>query len=547
MGVFLTMPKLDMSMAKGTIVSWLIKEGETVSTGDYIFEVETGKVSIQVDYTEKSGVVLKHYYDEGDSIEVGKVIAFIGQDGEKIPPVQETESAGSEQSEDAHQYDYDIIVIGGGPGGYSCAIKSAQYGKKVLIAEESELGGTCLNRGCIPTKSLIRNARVLETVRSSAEMGISFDNLKFSYSDAAARKNEVVSSLRKDMQRVLRHNGIDTVNAKADITSSHTVRADNRTISAEYIVIATGSRAREITAEHDGSVTFFRGEEILDIQDVPESILISECGIIGTEIAYILWAYGSEVTIISSEDSILPYADSDIARIAEKDLRSKGIKIIKNTGLSELRNGQAVLSSGEVIDCSSYLVAEDREAVIPKSSEYMELDERKYIKIDEYMKTDLPNIYAVGDCTGKMFTAHAASKQGAQLAENLFDVPAPIAYELIPNCIFSQPEAAWLGITEEEAKLRKIPVKVSKKNYATVGKALADNKTLGFVKVIADSRWDEILGVHIAGANATDIIAQAAIAVNSELCISDIAKTAFAHPTFSEAFMNACDELTYKK
>ena len=548
MGVFLTMPKLDMSMAKGTIVTWLKKEGEAVSPGEYIFEVETGKVSIQVDYTEKSGTVLKYYYEEGDNVDVGKIIAFIGQDGEQIPLIDELEiiEENSNQSADL-QYDYDIVIIGGGPGGYNCAIKSAQYGKKVMIIEESELGGTCLNRGCIPTKSLISNANVLDIVMNSSQMGISFETLSFDFLNAVKRKDEVVDSLRKDMKRVLSHNGIDTINAKAELISSHTISVDDKTISANYIVIATGSKAKDIEIKNDGSVTFYKGEEVLSLSEIPQSIVIEKCGVIGIEIAYILRTFGSQITIISSEDSILPYADEDIVKILEKDLREKNVTIIKNSHITEFRDKNAFLSNGESISCEHFLIAEDREAVIPKSSESMILDEKKYIRIDEYMKTELPNIYAIGDCTGKMFTAQAASKQGTQLAENLFDKPSALTYEYIPNCIFSQPEAAWLGITESEARLRKIPIKISKRNYASVGKALADNKTKGFVKVIADSRWDEILGVHIVGANATEIIAQAAIAVSSELCVSDIARTAFAHPTFSEAFMSACDELTYKK
>ena len=553
MGQYIFMPKLDMSMEKGMIVEWLVQEGDVIQKGDYIVEVETGKVSIQIDNTSVEGTVLKIYYELEDEVDVYKPIMYVGKPGEEPPTAEEAESFISDQqfafnddeqnNNDKIVYDYDLIVIGGGPGGYTCAIKAAQLGKKALIIEKDEIGGVCLNRGCIPTKSFIKNAQVLQTIKNAKEMGIFIEKFHADWSKVIERKNDVVKTMRRGIDVLLKQNNIKILHGEGEIVSSNTVRVGEQIITGKFIVIATGSRPKEHDFNHNDALSILNSEEVLNLANLPNSVVIYGAGVIGIEMAYVFNEYGVHVDLIDKHNRILPHADKDISRILYRSLKSSGIDIHLEESIVDIYNDSIKLSDGTELATEMVVIANKREAVIPKS--YIELVDMfsGFIKVDEQMKTAIPDVYAIGDCTGKMFTAHKAIREGVVVAENLFGKKSKIDYATIPTCLFSYPEAAWVGMSEEEARAKKIPVKVSKTRFASIGKALAEGESQGLVKVIADSRWDEILGVHIVGANATDIIAQAAIAMTSELCSSDIANTVFAHPTFSEAFMDACGGL----
>ncbi len=553
MGQYILMPKLDMSMEKGMIVEWLVQEGDMIRKGDYIVEVETGKVSIQIDNTSVEGTVLKIYYELEDEVEVYKPIMYVGKPGEDPPTEEEAKSFVSDEqllSTDEEQeksdrviYDYDLIVIGGGPGGYTCAIKAAQLGKKALIIEKDEIGGVCLNRGCIPTKAFIKNAQVLQTIKNAKEMGITIENFHADWSKVIERKNDVVKTMRRGIDVLLKQNSIKFLHGEGEIIASNTVRVGQQSISGRFIVIATGSRPKDNGFTNEDTLSILNSEEVLNLGTLPNSVVIYGAGVIGIEMAYVFNEYGVHVDLIDQNTRILPKADKDISRILFRTLKSSGIDIHLEESISDINNEAVKLSDGKELVTEMIVVANEREAVIPESyTELVDISSR-FIKVDDQMKTAIPDVFAIGDCTGKMFTAHKAIREGVVVAENLFGQKTKIDYATVPTCLFSYPEAAWIGMTEEEARAKKIPVKVSKTRFASIGKALAEGESQGLVKVIADSRWDEILGVHIIGANATDIIAQAAIAMTSELCSSDIANTVFAHPTFSEAFMDACGGL----
>ncbi len=555
MGEYMLMPKLDMSMEKGIIVNWLVNEGDKIEKNDYVVEVETGKVSIQVDNTALAGTVLKIYYEIGDEVDVNCPIMYIGKPGERPPTLEDAmtyslsdtfQEMYSPKQNEQHEYDYDIVILGGGPGGYTCGIRASQLGKKALIIEKNEIGGICLNKGCIPTKSFIKNAQVLQTIKNAKEMGIDISTYKTDWKAVLERKNNVVTSMQKGLNAVLKQNSVTIIQGEAEIINANTVQIGEKTISGRKLVIATGSRQIEPAIMTDDTVKVYRSEEILELDCLPKDMVISGCGVIGIEMAYVFNEYGVNVLMTDTRERILMNADKEISKFLEKELRKSGIQIYLNCGITKVENGKVFLSNGMQADAQVLFTSDKREAVLPKCFEKIKLDKRKFIDIDENMQTSIDDIYAIGDCSGKLLTAQTATRQGTVLAENLFGIQSRINYETIPTCLFSYPEAAWIGLTEEEARARKIPVKVSKTRYSSVGKALASGQTQGLVKVIADSRWDEILGVHIIGANATDIIAQAAITMTAELCSSDIANTVFAHPTFSEAFMDACGGLSYK-
>ena len=553
MGHYLFMPKLDMSMEEGMIVQWLIKEGDQIEKGDYVVEVETGKVSIQVDNTIAAGTVLRLYAQTGDTVKVNVPIMYIGKKGESVPlpeeyVAQSADNVPMTQNDEAerqvHKQDYDMVVIGGGPGGYTCAIRAAQLGKRVLIVEREMLGGICLNRGCIPTKSFIRNAEVLQTVRNAMQMGISADGIRFDWSEVIRRKNEVVASLQRGIRVMMKQNGIDVVYGEGELSGRHSVRVGEKTYTAGKVVIATGTKQ---SAFEDVSGTDFRiynCDEILEIEQLPKDMLIVGAGIIGIEMAYVFNQYGVNVTIVEQNGRILSDADHEISAILAKELKNSGINLILDCKIQGSEGNQIHFDNGSSVPADTIFYTTNRQALVPASYEPLRTFSG-YLAVDEELKTSLPGVYAIGDCNGKMSTAHAAIRQGNVLAENFFGNGGKINYDMIPSCIYSNPETAWIGMTEEEARARKIPIKVSKTRFASVGKAIASAQTQGLVKVIADSRWDEILGVHIIGANATDLIAQAAITMTAELSADDIANTVFAHPTFSEAFMEACGGLQH--
>ncbi len=563
-GKFMLMPKLDMSMEQGEIVKWMTNIGDEVKRGDIVVEVETGKVSLEVDNPTADGTILALYANEGDTVEVNMPLIFIGKAGTKAPTLEEAlaitnpdkapEVASASVSEEVvvekaptkSAYDYDFAVIGAGPGGYVSAIRAAQLGKKVVIFEKQHLGGVCLNKGCIPTKSFVKNAEVLREVKNAASMGITIDNFKADWAKVVERKDSVVKTLTSGVGALLKKNKVEIVMEEATIEEAHTVKAGSKTYSVDNIVIAVGSVPVNIPFDNDGSVTVYDSEGALNLKTLPKDMVIIGGGVIGCEMAGILAEYGVNVTIVEMLDSILAMADKDIIPVLEKSLKEQGVNIITGVGASSFKNGSVVLSDGNTVKADSVLVSVGRKPVAVANKVDLKVSEKGFLIIDDNLKTNVGNIYAIGDVTGKSMLAHTASKQGIVVAENLYGHKTDIDYGKIPSCVFTHPEIAWIGMTEQEVKAKNIPYKVSKMNFSGIGKALAMGDTQGFVKVIVDERWDEILGVHIVGLGASDIIAQGGIAMSLESTSAEIANTVFAHPTLSEAFMEACEGIEGK-
>lgn len=557
MGKFMTMPKLDMSMEEGIIVDWMVKVGDKTERGDIVVEIETGKLSLEVDNPTADGVVLAIYAEAGETIRVNEPIMYIGEAGETPPEVEKgsTDAAAAPEtadsieealasSENASAFSHDLAVVGGGPGGYVCAIRAAQLGAKVVIFEKDAVGGVCLNRGCIPTKALVRNAEAWQDVLNSEEMGISLSNPSFDWTKILGRKDKVVNTLVSGVEGLLKKNKVEVVRAEAKVAAGGKITVGGKTYDAANVVLATGTKPLEIPFDNDGSVRIYNSAELLSIEKLPESIVIVGGGVIGVEIASIYAAFGVKVTIVEMLDSIIAMADPEVAALLTSELKKAGVDVRTSAGFKGVKGGKVVLNSGDLIAAEAVLIAVGRKPVSDAvgSDSGVTLNAKGFIDTDDYLSTSGDNIYAIGDITGRMQLAHVASAQGLQVAEQLFNGKTDkVNYNAVPSCIFTKPEIAWAGMTEAEAKAKGFPVKVGKFPFQAIGKALASGETEGFVKVIVDERWDEILGVHIIGPHASDLIAEAGAAIHLESTAEELASAVHAHPTFAEAVMEACE------
>ncbi len=554
MGKFMTMPKLDMSMEEGIIVDWLVKKGDKIQRGDIVVEIETGKLSLEVDNPTADGTVIELYAKPGDTVKVNEPIMYIGEPGEVPPPVEKKSPVKSASSGEAKQErvdaveealaSYDLAVVGGGPGGYVCAIRSAQLGARVVLFEKASFGGVCLNRGCIPTKALVRNAEAWQEVLNADAMGISLSDPSFDWKKILARKDRVVHTLVSGVEGLLKKNNVEIVRAEAWVGAGGIITAAGKTWKASDVVLATGTEPLEIPFDNDGSVRVYNSAELLAEKNLPESIVIVGGGVIGVEMASIYSAFGVKVTIVEMLDSIIATADAEVSELLTVELKKSGVDIRTSSGFRAVKGGKALLSDGTEIAAGAVLVAVGRKPVLAglSSEAGVKLDAKGFIETDDNLETSVPNIYAIGDINGICQLAHVASAQGLQVAEHLFNGKnTKINYNAVPSCIFTKPEIAWVGMTEAETKAGGIPVKTGKFPFKAIGKALAGGETVGFVKIIVDERWDEILGVHIIGAHASDLVAEAGAAVQLESTSEELASAVHAHPTFAEAVMEACE------
>ena len=446
----------------------------------------------------------------------------------------------------------DIVIIGGGPGGYVAAIRAAQLGAKVSIIEKGEFGGTCLNRGCIPTKVLYRNAEILNTLKNIDEFGINIDNYSIDVKQIQSRKDTIVNQLVSGVEQLLKANNIDIILGTASLKDKNTVsillnNGDLREISTKNIIIATGSIPSIPNLPGISLPGVFTSESILEFKEVPDNLVVIGGGVIGMEFAGIFNALGSKVTVIEFLPSILAPVDSDLTKRLSVSLKRKGIDINTNTKLIsiEKHNDELVVTTegkkGEVVFvANNVLVSVGRTPLtfgLNLENLGIELD-RRAIKVDKNYETNIPNIYAVGDVNGKTMLAHAATHQGKKVAERIMEYGDSNSNEIVPSCIFVFPEIACVGITENEAKEKGIEYKSSKFLFGANGKALALGEGEGIVKVIA-SLDNTILGVHIMGPHASDLIHEGNLAINNNMKVENIASMIHAHPTLSEAFEEA--------
>lgn len=445
---------------------------------------------------------------------------------------------------------YDIAVFGGGPGGYVSAIKAAQLGAKVVLVERERLGGLCLNWGCIPTKTLLITARHYRDLLRSNEFGISgvdLSNAKVDWTLLMERKSKVVDKLVSGIELLVKKNKFTFVNGEGTILDNHSIEVNGEKISFDSLIIATG--AMGIVPEipglsksiEDGFALDSRG--ILSLQNMPAEVTILGGNVYAVEFATIFNAIGAKVTLIHKNKSILPGADHELVQLLERQLKKDGIKILGDSEVKSTEGARVTVSrkdKEEVIDGDNILVFM---GIKPNLSGLevlnLKMNERGFIKTDSKLRTNIDNVYAVGDVNGTLPLAHVASAEGIVAAETIMGVESRMNYNIIPKVVYSFPELASVGITEEEAKDRGLDYSVGKFPLMANGMAIAEGETNGFVKIISDNKYGEVIGVHMAAATASDMISKAAAIMQLEGTVYDIAKTIHPHPTFAETLMEA--------
>jgi dihydrolipoamide dehydrogenase len=454
---------------------------------------------------------------------------------------------------------YDVVVIGAGPGGYVCAIRAAQLGLKTAVVDKQWLGGVCLNVGCIPSKSLLKNAEVAEILRHRGkDFGFSIENLKLDYGAAVKRSRQVSERLTKGVASLMRKNKIDVVMGAATLKSKTSVEVTSndgqtQTLETKNVVIATGARVAPLAAFNvDGKKVVTYWEAILQ-ETLPQSVVVIGAGAIGVEFSTIWNAYGSKITLVEMLPNVVPTEDEEVSAALAKEFVKAGITVKTNTKV------EAIDASGPMVNVkvsgpggAETLEAEQTLVAIgfKPNSENLGLEalgvkmERGYIAIDDVMQTNAPNIYAIGDVTGKKGLAHVASAQGIVCAEVMAGHhPTPLNYVNLPNATYCHPQVASFGLTEKQAKEQGYEVKVAKFPFQANGKALGLGDYAGFVKYVTDAKYGEILGAHLIGPEVTELLPELTLANLMELTAEEIARNVHAHPSLSETLMEAAHGL----
>ena len=454
----------------------------------------------------------------------------------------------------------DVVIIGGGPGGYVAAIKAAHLGLKAVLIEKDKLGGVCLNRGCIPTKALVSTAELLNHLQRAGEFGIQVKDYSIDFPAIMKRKDLITRRLSSGVEQLMKANQVRVVRGEGQIIEPGIVEvldADGQkeVIKTKNIIIATGSKVMKLPIPGIDSGGVITSDEALSLSELPSKMIIIGGGVVGIEFAGIFKALGVEVTVVEMLPRILLPIDEEIARRLAMNLKRKGIEILtdcKVKGIKKNHQNLEVLvstSEGEKrLETERVLLAAGR---VPELGNIdvqrlgIEL-EKGAIKVDEKMKTNIPGIYAVGDVVGKIMLAHVASREGIVAIENISGKEVLMDYKVVPNCVFSMPEVASVGLTEEEARKENNNIKISKFPFMANGKALGMGETEGVVKIIADADTFELLGLHILGVHASDLIAEGTLALSMEATAFEIVNTIHAHPTLAEAIAEAAEGITDK-
>jgi dihydrolipoamide dehydrogenase len=450
--------------------------------------------------------------------------------------------------------EFDVAIIGGGPGGYVAAIRAGMLGLTTAIVEKDGfLGGTCLHRGCIPTKALLHTAEVYDDVRHSADRGIIVDGAYLDIARAHKHKQAIVDKFARGVAYLMKKRKVEVFTGFGSFEDAHTIRVKGEkssdTIRAKYIIIATGSAPAHLPHLKPDGKNVIDSDMILKMEDVPESLAVIGSGAVGTEFASVFNSFGSKVHLIELLPRLLPIEDDDCSKQLERALKGRGMTCYTDTEVTEARIGSGGVSLSlkqgdgvSTLAVSKVLVATGRHPVLDRLNHDavgVAMD-RRFVAVNEFMQTSVPHIYAIGDVTASPALAHVASKEGLVAVDHLAGKPVhAIDYTTVPNCTYSNPEVASVGLTERAAKEQGYDVRIGKFPLSALAKAMILGDTGGFVKIVAEKRYDEVLGVHIIGPRATESIAEAVLGRKLETTVEEIANTIHAHPTLAEAIMEA--------
>lgn len=453
-------------------------------------------------------------------------------------------------------FDFDLVVVGSGPGGYVAAIRAAQLGMTTAIIEKDSVGGVCLNWGCIPSKSLLRNAEVLNLFKNSEEFGISFQNLTYDFSKAIDRSRDVVGKLTSGVQYLLNKNGVELIKGTAKFVDAHQIEITetNREIRAKNIIIATGARQRHIESmpiDHDIVID---SRDALSMSEISENIAIIGAGATGVEFAHVYRSYGAKVTLVEMLDRIIPNEDSEISEVLRKSFAERGIEI--KTGVSvksiQVSDNTALVTLSE--DDKEELLTFDKILVavgVQPNTDGIGLEKtgitltNGFVSVGENMETNVSGVYAIGDVTGKMLLAHVASAQAVTAVEYIAGLnPDPLDYQLMPRAIYCEPQVASFGITEQQARDRGINTQIGKFPFSASGKAIARGHTEGMIKLVTEPEIGEILGAHMIGSEVTELLAEVSMTRLLEGTTTELGWLVHPHPTISEMLKEAALDST---
>ena len=547
------MPKAGIDMTEGQIVKWLKSEGDAVTEGEIILEIMTDKTSMEIE-AEASGILLKIVHPDGDTVPIAEVIGYIGAENESADTLmpEEIEDTGEKESDEDKKMirledNYQVVVIGGGPAGYVAAIRAAQLGARVAIVEKGTFGGTCLNVGCIPTKTYLKNAEIIEHIHAAASRGIIIDSsmIKVDMEKVQEYKNGVVKKLTSGVVVLLKSNGVDIYQGLGKINKNKDVVVnDSQIIKADKIILAGGSKASKINIPGIESEKVLTSDDLLAIKEVPETLAVIGGGVIGTEMGQSFAGLGSKVIIIEMMDRIVPTLDQEVSAELNRIIQKKGMKVITNARITEIVDKgdklEIHIDGKESVIADKALISIGRIPDLDGVGEVKLETERGKIKVNAFMETSVPGIYAPGDVNGIKMLAHVAFRMGEVAAENAVKGNhREVKLLSAPSVVYTSPEVAQVGLTEEQAREKYEDIRIGRFSFAANGRALASGDAVGFVKVIADSRYGEVLGVHIIGPSAAEIITQASLIMEMEITVDEVVNTIYGHPTYSEALAEA--------
>jgi dihydrolipoamide dehydrogenase len=586
-----TMPQLSDTMTEGTVVKWHKKEGDKIKAGDELADVETDKAVMPMEAFE-SGTLAVIKIKEGGKVAVGGVLAVIATGSENVDEIKRKYSGGAAPSKPVEpakvkapepapaaapaaspkpistpgKYEYDIIVIGGGPAGYAAAIRAGQLKKKVLCVEKENLGGTCLNWGCIPTKALLEDGSFIRKMQTEANAhGVTFDNFKLDFSKIIGRSRGIADKLSKGIGGLFHKYSVKSEIGTAQVLGSHKVKlttsAGTKEVTADHIIIAVGAKSTVLPGAPFDGKKIITSREAMTLPTQPKKLAIIGAGAIGCEFADFYSAIGTEVVIIEMLDQLLPIEDADVARVLERLFDKRKIDVRTKTKTEKVEvtsTGVKLTLTGAkpgTVEADAVLIAvgvtgNADAAVDPKSG--LELF-RGRVKVTTDYRTNLENVWAVGDCVALTWPegsgmdayrhpdlAHVAHHEAVHLVEHIAGLAVHnIDYKQIPGCTYTHPQVASMGLTEKRARESGKEIKIGKFPFSASGRALAAGEPDGFVKLIFDAKYGELLGVHMIGENVTDMLAELVMAKKLEATEEEILDAIHPHPTYSEAIMEA--------